>query len=154
VELELGQVRERLQERFLSQVLGRVPVMRKMIEPAIQPVPVTLDQHGKRLPIALLSAQDQDVLLIHRVGEFFEKSHSDVPFQGLRSSFKVLRNKSALNLPVCTYQQAKACRRSLDFFAQCILPLAGRHVCKKFRGRGFSARMMGHGSVGEEANYD
>ena len=154
MKLELGQVRKRLQERFLGQVLGRVAVMRKVIEPAIQPVPIPLDQHGKRLPITLLSAQDQDMLLIHGVGEFFKKSHSDVPFQGLRSSFKYYGTKVHLNLPVCTYQQAKACRRSLDFFAQCILPLGGTLVCKKFREGGFSARMMGHGSVVEEANRD
>src|SRR5438876_5372558 len=80
-ELKLRQMRKRLEQRLLRQVLGRMAVVRQMIEPAIQPVPVALDQHRKGLPVSLLGTQDQDVFLIERVRRFFQESHADGPFQ-------------------------------------------------------------------------
>src|SRR5205823_10703842 len=66
-ELELGQMGKRLQQRFLSQILGRVTVMREVIEPAVKPVPVTLHEHREGLPVAFLGAQDQNMLIVHGI---------------------------------------------------------------------------------------
>src|SRR5260370_256789 len=60
---EVRQVGKRLEERFLCQVLGGVLVARQVVEPAVQPVPVLLDEAGKSRTISLLSTANERVLL-------------------------------------------------------------------------------------------
>ena len=63
-------------------------MMRQMVQPAIEPVPVALDEHSKSLTVPLLGAEDQDMLLVDGVGEFFKESQADGPFQGLNQASK------------------------------------------------------------------
>src|SRR5262245_5016808 len=51
--------RKSLEERFLGDVLGRGAVPSQPAKPAVQAVPVPLDQNGKGRPIARLSGPDQ-----------------------------------------------------------------------------------------------
>src|SRR5262245_66267440 len=48
-----------LEERFLRDVLGRGAVPSQPAKPAVQAVPVPLDQYGKGCPIARLGGPDQ-----------------------------------------------------------------------------------------------
>ena len=59
---------------FQTEIFGRVPVVGQVVEPAIQPIPIALDQHGERLPVALLSAVDQHVLLVGKHVQIVKRS--------------------------------------------------------------------------------
>src|SRR5438445_8616871 len=73
---ETGQVGEGFEKGFLGQVLGSMAMVHQMKEPAVQAVPVALDQHREGLPVALLGAVNEQVLLVRerlklsKVGQF------------------------------------------------------------------------------------
>src|SRR5262249_23694471 len=61
--LEPLQGTECLEERFLHQIFGHVPVACQVVQPAIQTIPVALDESCERLPPASLRGADPGVLL-------------------------------------------------------------------------------------------
>ena len=74
---ETIQAGERLEERLLGQVLGRMAVVRQVVQPAIKAVPVAFDQHGEGGPVALLGGADQPLFVGRRVGWFAWRGHGD-----------------------------------------------------------------------------
>src|SRR5207253_7164423 len=76
------------QEGILGQVFRRVPIVRQVIEPAVQALPVTLDQLGKSLAFSPLRAVDQQmfvrqrlvaIALVHHVQPTLDAGSREVP---------------------------------------------------------------------------
>src|SRR5260370_42691185 len=64
------QSRKSPQERFLHHVFGRMRVVRHVVQPAIQPVPVAFDKDSERVPVAHLGSVDQHMLLAEELRIF------------------------------------------------------------------------------------
>src|SRR5262249_36846499 len=88
---KFSEVGESLEQRLLGQVLGAVPVMRQMVEPAVEPLPVALDQHGEGLSIALLGAVYEQVLFIREHIQLIEGGHCLPPCLAGQAAGKLAR---------------------------------------------------------------
>jgi hypothetical protein len=58
------QPREGFEERFLGQILGHVPIVRQVDKPSIKPIPIALDQDGKRIAVAFAGSVHERRLLV------------------------------------------------------------------------------------------
>src|SRR5437016_5326688 len=62
-----------------------MPIVGQVVEPAVEAVPVMLDQHRERLPIALLRTLDEHVFRLGRSTKLVERCHVATPSRASQS---------------------------------------------------------------------